>query len=512
MNSQFLPIISQNILFHSAPESKFKIELNEVLQLYLKNPSIEKSIISDQDTYGKSKKIGRLMDKAWVEKKLGSLFPDIDDHTKAKKLQKESLVLAAGRPRMDPMLVYVYSWIRGLLGGSPKNQAVQTMLVESRTFEIFLMNCGVKMPGSSTVIDNLNIISKKTMEIISQAQLEQIKSEGLDNFEQCVMDSTSSKGNSERPTESNIIARLTARIFHRGKGLRNFGLIEMHERNFPQTIVGMDRIAKAIALDCGKKGSVARRKVSYNKLISKAARAKKKFEAEMLKIECQTTNIDIQPSRKSMLMKEVAGINEDISNLQKVMDSALRRVINGEEVKACDKVMSLSDIDVGCIVKGQRDAVFGYKPQLARSENGFISALIVPQGNAADSGQLDAVICQHISNTKVTPKIISADDGYSNKAIREKWMEVEGVEVFSISGSKGKKITPEEDWTSAIYCAARNNRSAVESLMFCVKFCYNFGRNVRRGIENVRQEMMEKVMAYNFARMIKIRQRLQHPA
>jgi len=232
----------------------------------------------------------------------------------------------------------------------------------------------------------------------------------------------------------------------------------------------------------------------------------------MLKIECQTTNIDIQPSRKSMLMKEVGGINEDISNLQKVMNSARRRIMNGEEVKACDKVMSLSDIDVACIVKGQRDAVFGYKPQLARSENGFISVLIVPQGNAADSGQLDAVINQHISNTKVTPKIISTDDGYSNKAIREKWMEVEGVEVFSISGSKGKKITPEEDWTSTIYCAARNNRSAVESLMFCVKFCYNFGRNVRRGVENVRQEMMEKVMAYNFARMVKIRQRLQQPA
>ncbi|MDQ6962002.1 MAG: hypothetical protein Q9M28_05670, partial [Mariprofundaceae bacterium] len=156
----------------------------------------------------------------------------------------------------------------------------------------------------------------------------------------------SSKGNSERPTESNLIARLTARIFHCGKGLRNFGLIGMHERNFPQTIARMDCIAKKIALDCGKKGSVARRKASYKRLISKAAGAKKKFEAEMLKIECQAANIDTPPSRKSMLMKEISGINKDISNLQKVIDCARRRVMNGEEVKACDKVMSLSDIDV----------------------------------------------------------------------------------------------------------------------------------------------------------------------
>ncbi|MDQ6962404.1 MAG: hypothetical protein Q9M28_07715, partial [Mariprofundaceae bacterium] len=62
MNSQLLPVIFQRSLFDSAPESKFSIELNEVLQLYLKNPSIKKSIIDDQETYGKRKKIERLMD------------------------------------------------------------------------------------------------------------------------------------------------------------------------------------------------------------------------------------------------------------------------------------------------------------------------------------------------------------------------------------------------------------------------------------------------------------------
>jgi len=135
-----------------------------------------------------------------------------------------------------------------------------------------------------------------------------------------------------------------------------------------------------------------------------------------------------------------------------------------------------------------------------------IDAQIVPEGNASDSGQLDAMIEQQISNTTIQPKIISTDDGYANTAVRDKWIE-KGVEVFSISGSKGKRLTPEEDWDSDMYREARNNRSAVESLMFCIKFSFNFGRNMRRGIENVRNEMLEKVLAYNFARMVKIRQR-----
>ena len=44
-----------------------------------------------------------------------------------------------------------------------------------------------------------------------------------------------------------------------------------------------------------------------------------------------------------------------------------------------------------------------------------------------------------------------------------------GVKVFSISGAKGKKMTPIEEWESEIYLESRNGRSAAESLMFHLK-------------------------------------------
>ena len=83
----------------------------------------------------------------------------------------------------------------------------------------------------------------------------------------------------------------------------------------------------------------------------------------------------------------------------------------------------------------------------------------------------------------------------------------EGVGVVSISGSKGKKLIGEEDWDSEVYREARSGRSAIESLIFVLKHCFAFGRLSRRGLEAVRAEMLEKVLAFNSSRIIYVRKK-----
>ena len=39
------------------------------------------------------------------------------------------------------------------------------------------------------------------------------------------------------------------------------------------------------------------------------------------------------------------------------------------------------------------------------------------------------------------------------------------------------------------------------SLMYTIKYGFDFGRVARRGLENVRAELLEKVLAYNFCRL-----------
>ncbi len=81
------------------------------------------------------------------------------------------------------------------------------------------------------------------------------------------------------------------------------------------------------------------------------------------------------------------------------------------------------------------------------------------------------------------------------------------MKTLSISGAKGKKLTDPEDWDSDAYRDARRNRSAVESLMFTIKDGFEFGELGRRGIDAVRNELLEKVLAYNSCRIILLKKR-----
>jgi IS5 family transposase len=105
-----------------------------------------------------------------------------------------------------------------------------------------------------------------------------------------------------------------------------------------------------------------------------------------------------------------------------------------------------------------------------------------------------------VARTGVVPPTVSVDDGYASREGREQ-LQQRGVKVMSISGAKGKHITPPDEWDDPEYAAARDERSAVESLMFTIKHGFDFGRVARRGLQNVRAELLEKVLAYNFCRM-----------
>ena len=200
----------------------------------------------------------------------------------------------------------------------------------------------------------------------------------------------------------------------------------------------------------------------------------------------------------------------DLAALEQAANVCERRIMEQEKVPMAEKIVSLSDADASFIVKGGWNTVVGYRPQLARSGSGFVTALVLPRGNAADSRHLVAMVKEQIANTGVIPAMTSADDGYSSQEGREEVLGL-GVKVVSISGAKGKKLIESQQWKSRPYRQARAERSAIESLVFTLKEGFEFGEMARRTQENVLAEMLEKVLAYNIFQIIRLRKKLSEP-
>ena len=210
-----------------------------------------------------------------------------------------------------------------------------------------------------------------------------------------------------------------------------------------------------------------------------------------------------------MAVEVLRQIREDIADACRVIRYAGDRIFEGEIKSSREKVLSLSDKTAAYIKKGGREAVIGYKPQIGKSKNGFITGLIVREGNPSDSTQLLPLFNDAAERTGVIPSVISGDDGYASKNGRDALLEEEEVKVVSISGSKGKRLIGEDDWEDEIYLEVRRNRSSIESLIFVLKYCFEFGRLSRRGLEAVRAELMEKSLAFNSCRIIYLRGRAE---
>ena len=485
------------------PDTDFRDFLAEVDELSRFAPKILEEIDKDLDANARAKKKHRLEDRKFFENRTLGL-PEF--HVKEAELLADQLEMGTGRPRMSADLVYLFVMIRGFLGGSLASKAARRFLRESMSLYAYLDNRDMAMPGITTILENINLVSAKTLNLIFDEQIKFVLKEDLDDFLKLTIDSTSVKANSRWPTDAKILTGLLMRVNRLGQKLHVFGLANFRPGWVPRWLEEMGKLVFQICLVAGKANSSGKLKKRYRGLLKRGRKAANALTTELNSLEQGLLMEALPPSRRVLLQRVLNQIKADLADANKVIDYANDRVFHDKKLPSTEKVLSLSDGSAAYIKKGSRNPVIGYKPQLVRSANGFVTSLVVPEGNAADSIELVPAIRESIKRTGVIAALVSTDDGYASVKGRD---EVLGMKVksISISGSKGKKLTDLDDWESETYRNARRDRSAVESLMFTIKDGFEFGELGRRGIDAVRSELMEKVLAYNCCRIILMKKR-----
>ena len=491
-----------------APGSELKEMLNEALDLVRRRPEILARIEADQDLLARAKKQRRLADRRWA----ASLVPDFPQLSWAEEAAPpaEPVLLATGRPRMPAEVVYVFCMLQGYLG-SVTDRRGRDQLVESRTLHQFLHGRGLGMPGWSTILEQVNAVSVETRDFIFNAQLQAICEAGLDDFAEVMVDSTAVQANSAWPTDAGMLLGLLQRAFRISQHLDRFGLANPLGHWVPFWLKKLGKLVFRINVEVGKPHAKRKRKKHYRRFLETAQRVTEHLMSVATDRDPLQEAAGLPPSQREQLERMWDQLQEDLVHAVAVAEYAEERLFHEKQRPSGDKMLSLADPCAAFIEKGSREPVIGYRPQVARSGQGFVCGLIVPQGNAADSSQLQPLIEQVEQRTGIRPTKLSADDGYVGAENRRRLLE-DGFEVVSFSGAKGRRLIPEADWDSLAYVDARRGRSAVESLIFVLKHGFDFGSLRRRGLEAVRAELLQKVIAHNFRRMVLIRARRQELA
>lgn len=496
--------LNYNLFLHTSDTELTKF-CTEALVLGEKFPEIHKAIIADQDARGQFKKQFRLLDQQFIQDKTSDL-PGAD--FVISELSAEKLSLETGRPRMTPEVVLLFTCLRGYYG-SVTDREVCDRFKDSITLYTFFSNLNIKIPAPTTILENINCLSRETRDLIMKCQLTDILENGLDDFNYALFDSTSVQASSCWPTDAGVIFRLLERVYAYGEKLENFGISPIPQFYFKDWLKTLKELLFKINNTRGTKKSPKAEKLKklYYEYLKTAHKAYE-YLVRIFEIRsCAIRDIDIQPSVQLSLDKIHDIMEDDLLAISNVLYYSEERIFNDAKLPSSEKILSLSDTTAAFIKKGQRNPVIGYKPQLAQSGNGFVTGILLEKGNVADSECLLPLAKLHTENTGIIPDFISADDGYSSGAGRKACL-VFGVRDICLSGAVGKKLTPDDLWGSDEYILGRRKRSAVESLMFTLKYVFEFGHLRRRGLENVRAEMTEEVIAYNIRKKVLLQEQL----
>lgn len=129
----------------------------------------------------------------------------------------------------------------------------------------------------------------------------------------------------------------------------------------------------------------------------------------------------------------------------RVIDQARRRVLQGEQVSAEQKVYSIFEPHTDLIKRGKaaKPVEFGHKVFLAESACGLITQYRVLDGNPVDENHVEPSLQRHKKTFGQPPELYAADRGFhSEKNLQA--CEQAGVCVASIPQRGGKK-TPERE-------------------------------------------------------------------
>ena len=181
-------------------------------------------------------------------------------------------------------------------------------------------------------------------------------------------------------------------------------------------------------------------------------------------------------------------ILEEISHLagllERVVSQAHRRVLEGEQVPAREKLLSIFEEHTAVIRRGKarKQTEFGRKVWLSEVEGGIVSGFRILEGNAGDEAQLEPALEDHLRLFGKVPELVAADRNVHSKENEQIAKEM-GVKKVCLPKAGKKSTERQEHERQRWYKRARRFRAGIEGRISVMKRREYLGRCRDRGEE-----------------------------
>lgn len=190
----------------------------------------------------------------------------------------------------------------------------------------------------------------------------------------------------------------------------------------------------------------------------------------------------------------------------RVIDQARRRVLQGEQVPAAEKIYSIFEEHTNLIKRGkvQKPVEWGHKVFLAESAQGLITQYRVLDGNPADEHQVKPSIEEHQKTFGRAPEVYSADRGFHSPGNQQVCQEAD-IQVVSIPQRGGRK-TPERKAfeKSSAFKQAQRFRAGIEGRISVLFRGRGMKRCLAHGRERFELLVGAAVLANNLIRIAEL--------
>lgn len=197
---------------------------------------------------------------------------------------------------------------------------------------------------------------------------------------------------------------------------------------------------------------------------------------------------------------------EEIENYRQltamIMDQTQARVIDEEDVPACEKVVSLFEPHTDIIIKGQREVEYGHKVNIASDKRGFLTHVSIEEGNASDIERFIPVLQRHKTRFNKMPETVVADGGYASQSNVVEGKAI-GVKRVVFHKKKGIKLSA-MGIKQKTYDKLKNFRAGIEGNISELKRAFKTGKALWKGYDGFHADVWASAITYNLVRMARL--------